>query len=616
MHSILGVFSVFLFSIILLISASSFPFANAQEYDNDKYYYKDFNEKNNNYFFEDNKADYIDKDGTEYYYYIDKENNDFKKLVQECEDCFLEELYYQLSDKQRYFFFNAIEYEFGSLEKLCKLIVNEKISEQGLEDMLRHILLQIFDEVEYENNDKINTYYSSKYENKYGKKYYVYDDLYKLIPSQKIDNIINTIIECIFPPNVVITWNELDLPGGNTETFAAMSKDGGSTFGPPINVSETNTLSFNQQITMSGDNAVITWTERFFGGPDDEIFAAMSKDGGSIFGPPINVSETEASSFGSQITMSDYNVVIIWEEEFPGFTTEIFAAKSTDTGSTFESPINVSNTDTRSNFQQIAMSGDNTVITWIEVILPGSNSEIFAAKSTDTGSTFESPINVSNTDGFSGTPQIAMSYDNVVITWREILHGSNNEIFAAKSTDGGTAFEIPINVSNTNTSSLNPQIAMSYDNVVITWREILPGNNGEIFTAKSTDGGTAFESPINVSNTDTSSRNQQIAMSDDNVVITWQEDILGGSEIFAATSTDGGTTFGTAFNVSNTDASSSFPQIAMSDDIVVITWMDDVSGFNFEIFSAISTDGGSTFGTAFNVSNTDVDSTFPQVDIG
>ena len=357
--------------------------------------------------------------------------------------------------------------------------------------------------------------------------------------------------------------DELDLPGGNTETFSALSKDGGDTFATSINVSETNTLSFNQQIAMSGDNAVITWTERFFGGPDDEIFAALNKDGGDTFATPINVSETEASSFGSQIAMSGDNVVIIWGEDFPG-----------------------------------------------------SNSEIFVAMSSDGGSTFETPINVSNTNGFSGTPQVATYYDNVVITWREVLPGDQFETFVAMSSDGGSTFGNPINVSNTTTSSQRPQIAMSGDNVVITWREILPESNSEILAAMSFDGGSTFGNPINVSNTDTVSRNQQVVMYGDNVVITWQDDIPGNDEIFAVTSFDGGSTFGNPINVSNTDTSSSFPQIAMFDDIVVITWMDDVSGFNFEIFSAASTDGGSTFETAFNVSNTDVDSTFPQVSIG
>ena len=79
MHSKLGIFSVFLFATILLIPASSFPFANAQEYSDDKKY---------NYIFENNKADYIDKDGKQYYYHYPQNDKEFKELLQECEDCF------------------------------------------------------------------------------------------------------------------------------------------------------------------------------------------------------------------------------------------------------------------------------------------------------------------------------------------------------------------------------------------------------------------------------------------------------------------------------------------------------------------------------------------------
>ncbi|MGD1838198.1 MAG: sialidase family protein, partial [Nitrososphaeraceae archaeon] len=466
MNSKIGIFTVVLFTTVLLIPASSFPLASAQEYN-----------KKDNYSFENNNEPYyIDKDSKEYYYHYQSKDKKFNKLVQECEECFLQELYYQLSDKQRYFFFDAIEYEFGSLEKLCKLIVSGKISEQELEDILRHILVQVFDKVGYENNDKVNSYSYNEYEDKYSKVYHDYENSYKLIPSQKIDKIIYAIIECIFPPNVVITWNEAPFEGSFAEIFAAMSMDKGSTFGTPINVSNTIPFSFNPEIAMSGDNVVITWRELTSGG--SEIFASMSMDGGTTFEIPINVSNTVTPSSPPKIAMSGDNVVIIWVEVFPGNHQEIFAAMSSDGGSTFGPPINVSNTDTNSNFQQIAMSGDNVVITWTEV-LPGSNSETFAAMSSDGGSTFGPPINVSNTDGFSGTPQVAMYYDNVVITWREILPGDKFETFAAMSSDGGSTFGTPINVSNTDTSSQRPQIAMSGDNVVIIWVEVFPGNHQE-----------------------------------------------------------------------------------------------------------------------------------------
>ena len=322
-------------------------------------------------------------------------------------------------------------------------------------------------------------------------------------------NVSDTSTESDFPQvamsgdNTVITWEE-DL-SGNLETFAAMSMDGGATFGPGFNVSETDTDSFSQRVVISDDNAVIIWTEDLPGNAD--IFAARSIDGGATFGPGFNVSETDTDSFGLQIAMSDDNAVIIWREALPG-NDDIFAAMSMDGGATFGPGFNVSDTGTGSFFAQVAMSGDNVVITWRED-LPGFP-EIFAAMSMDGGATFGPGFNVSDTSTFSTFPQIAMSGDNVVITWQEFI-SDNNEIFAAMSMDGGATFGTGFNVSETDTESSRPQIAMSGDNVVITWQEDLPGNP-EIFAAMSMDGGATFGTGFNVSETDTDSSRPQIAI--------------------------------------------------------------------------------------------------------
>ena len=258
--------------------------------------------------------------------------------------------------------------------------------------------------------------------------------------------------------NVVITWVE-SIPGDNRETFAAMSSDSGATFGNPVNVSDTTTNSFNQQIAMSGENVVITWRERLPGN-NDETFAAMSSDSGATFGNPVNVSDTTTNSFNQQIAMSGENVVITWRERLPGNNDETFAAMSSDSGATFGNPVNVSDTTTPSFLPQIAMSGENVVITWVER-LPGNNGETFAAMSSDSGATFGNPVNVSDTTTDSDNPQIAMSGENVVITWVERLPGNNGETFAAMSSDSGATFGNPVNVSDTTTDSDNPQIAMN-----------------------------------------------------------------------------------------------------------------------------------------------------------
>ncbi|MGD1836249.1 MAG: hypothetical protein ACPKQO_11075 [Nitrososphaeraceae archaeon] len=147
---------IIIFTSLLLIPATSL--ANAQEYTtNDKQYYNEIidNKINDNgYLYNNNEPNYIDEDNKQYYYhyYPDKENKKFQELIKGCEECFLQELYYQLSDEQRYFFFDAIKYEFGSLEKLCILIVNGKISEKELKDILRHIGINIQKQEQQQKN--------------------------------------------------------------------------------------------------------------------------------------------------------------------------------------------------------------------------------------------------------------------------------------------------------------------------------------------------------------------------------------------------------------------------------------------------------------------------------
>ena len=85
-----------------------------------------------------------------------------------------------------------------------------------------------------------------------------------------------------------------------------------------------------------------------------------------------------------------------------------------------------------------------------------------------------------------------------------MLHGKmttpgNFDIFFAVSNNNGTSFGTPINISNNTGGSSNPQIAASGNNVYVTWQDDTPGNS-DIFFAVSNNNGTSFGTPINLSN--------------------------------------------------------------------------------------------------------------------
>ena len=112
-------------------------------------------------------------------------------------------------------------------------------------------------------------------------------------------------------------------------------------------------------------------------------------------------------------------------------------------------------------------------------------------------------------------------------------HGKNDLvmmiIFAVSSNNNGLTFNSPVNLSNDPVQSVAPQIAASGSNVSVVWSErLLITGIFDILSASSIDGGLTFNSSVNVSDTPPgTSEVPQIAIVGNNVYIVWQETITG-----------------------------------------------------------------------------------------
>ena len=142
-------------------------------------------------------------------------------------------------------------------------------------------------------------------------------------------------------------------------------------------------------------------------------------------------------------------------------------------------------------------------------ITPGQQFDIFFAASNNNGTSFGTPINLSNNTGNSFRPQIATSGNNVYVTWDDTISAGNADIFFAVSNNNGTSFGTPINLSNNTGFSQIPQIAVIGNNVYTTWQDNTPGNT-DIFVITSAQ---PFGTPVNISNNPGNSENPQIAIS-------------------------------------------------------------------------------------------------------
>ena len=273
------------------------------------------------------------------------------------------------------------------------------------------------------------------------------------------------------------------------------------------------------------------------------------------------------SSWPSVFSNGNNTIYVGWEDNSTG-NYELLFTKSTDGGTTFSDPINLSSNN--------GTSEDGTITELNGTIYVGSsdnstgNYEILLAKSTDGGTTFTDPINLSNNTVESADPVIKSSKDNLYVAWSEV-----DDIFFTRSKDG-VKFDKPINLSNTNGTSFTPRLAVSgNNNLSVVWEDQTPGYS-DVFFSKSTDSGATFSDPINISNSTYDSYSQDIGTQiNGDLYVAWNEILPDFSDIFFAKSTDGGVTFDKPINLSNSNGSTSYdPTIAVSEDndLLYIGW--------------------------------------------
>lgn len=342
---------------------------------------------------------------------------------------------------------------------------------------------------------------------------------------------------------------------------------------------------------------------------------------------PVNVSNTSGESERVQIIVDGNDVYSVWTDKYSE-NSDVFFAKSTDGGQSFDKAINISQNDGVSAFPRIAISESNVYIVWYDYTL--GQSDIFFAQSSDAGKTFKVK-NISDTPMPSYNPWIAANENFVYVvfndggrtaemeftTGRTILvdvNSGDEELILLRSDDYGETFEF-INLSNTpDVTSWNARITLEGSNVYVDWNERI-NNKGDVFFTKSTDNGITFTKPINLSNDPLDSVDSLIATDKNNIYIIWNDSKENSTDIFFVKSTDNGDTFGTPINLSHGIGNSIFTRdyaIEVSGEHIFVVWYDASNKENY-VYYTRSTDSGESFSIPIDLSPDDSLSKYPQV---
>ncbi len=158
-------------------------------------------------------------------------------------------------------------------------------------------------------------------------------------------------------------------------------------------------------------------------------------------------------------------------------------------------------------------------------------------------------------------------------------------------------------------AGLDPSIAVDGSNVYAVYRSLqgavcYPTSCfNDVFFTESTNGGASFSTPIDVSKDVYQSLWPVVASSGPYIYVAWENSTLSSNpQVVLSRSTDGGTTFGAATDLSNDVGYTQNIAVAASGSNVYIVWQDQTPG-NYHVFYRLSTDYGADFSPTADLSN-------------
>jgi BNR repeat protein len=168
-------------------------------------------------------------------------------------------------------------------------------------------------------------------------------------------------------------------------------------------------------------------------------------------------------------------------------------------------------------------------------------------------------------------------------------------------------------LGNSSAGSFSPQIATSGNDTYIVWSTKGPVNR-VINIDKISNSTSPPSAPFNISNNNANSTNPEVAVSGDNVYLVWRDTNgtnVSSGNIFFSSSSDRGKTYHKPINLSNSGNSTN-PEVVAEGNNLYVVWANSQSSGNGEIFLSSSRDKGKSFDEPVNLNNNG-NSTDPKI---
>ena len=378
-----------------------------------------------------------------------------------------------------------------------------------------------------------------------------------------------------------------------------------------------NILGFGRSVASSGDLSCAVWTET---SPNYFVWTAVSDGRGENWSAPIRLdsdvtSEAKITQIDS-VAISGQNIYVYWRDDrVTGTDDDIFFTYSPNGGLSWavDTRIDDGYAAGTQAVRNAAMAADSPyVYIAMRVDGPSGNDEIWVSTSQDDGVSFAPAVYISSlAAGTADAINVAVDAQGATchVAWADDRQGVGEEVWYQRSDDGGAtwlAADIQLDSSPSgagDAQSSTMAIAADGSNVAVSWQEErTSASNEELYFNVSQDGGnTWLANDVVVGNYDPLTDDvdfNSMALKGDTILFAWRDNRTLLDQVYAATTSDFGTTMTEV--VINLEDDNTSPLAYAWDELLAISYAGGSTPQDHRV--VISRDGGATFSGEYSLS--------------
>ncbi len=235
---------------------------------------------------------------------------------------------------------------------------------------------------------------------------------------------------------------------------------------------------------------------------NDQLYVRKSVDSGTNWSSKTTISNDFIGNWMDQPSCYFNGTLYLLFRGYKNSKIELYLTKSTDNGNSFSTPVQVTNNGFQEDYGKIAVSGSNIYIIYLD---SSALYNIYLVKSTNGGTSFSSPMRVNRTIGKTdfGSSLAVDSSGNVFVAYEDTTTDSEGDLFVAKSTDGGSTFNHTQAADSTYRNQDYPKIFVDgSNNIHLLWNDNRVNKSyGSVFYTRSLNSGSSYETNIGIRDT-------------------------------------------------------------------------------------------------------------------